>query len=372
MPSTENTDYTPFLRSGAYPAMETRRRRMRKVLIAGSVFVALAVGAASFGFVAMNWWVDAQESAARAQVLAAATHRQRTAAGALSALNNVRTVSRVSTVKMITTTSRVPTVARAHTGAAASNLIASEAGNRAEMAQSSQSTKPGPRPGRHFSPPTAAGVAALGGPSTPASNDSNQMTRHSDSSDGDPLAGLENDASLEPPAPVASPAAEGGRHSHPQPMFGIDDRSALERPRPIAPPSQPMAAKPVQPTTLHNASSTALEAHTDVQTLALRGSLSAAVLRGAVERIRPGLSACYASSAQQAGHNAFGRVQVDVLIDEIGHARRPRVTGANLPGLEDCVSAVASKLVTRAPDTGSVVASLMVNYSALEGARASR
>jgi hypothetical protein len=354
MPSAEQTDYTPFLRSGAYPAMETRRRRVRKVLIAGSVFIALGVGAAALGFVATNLWADAQESAARAKTLAAG--RPRTAASG----KGVRVRPRAEAAELTLAAAEAadpagpPSDKLVHPGR---RVLPPAAAGGSSANQSSRPVTNGS--GRPSSPPTAASAAV---PSQSNPVRSSESTRR-DSLDNDPLAGIEDGAPLEPVAPAPTPAAEGGGRNQLRPFAGIDDRSGLERPQPprsaLASP-QPLAAGPGRP--IAPPRPAALSARTDVQALALRGSLSVAVLRGAVERIRPGLSACYAASAQQAGHNAYGTVRVDVLIDEIGHARKPRVSGANLPGLENCVSSVASKLVTRAPDTGSVFASLTVEY----------
>jgi hypothetical protein len=107
-----------------------------------------------------------------------------------------------------------------------------------------------------------------------------------------------------------------------------------------------------------------LRAAANIEDLSVRGSLSASNVRRSIERLRPALAACYEQAAQHAGRNRFGRVALSLTIDETGRARTPRVQGAELPGLGVCLNSVTSKLVSQAPDTGTVRASVVVNFAA--------
>jgi hypothetical protein len=138
-----------------------------------------------------------------------------------------------------------------------------------------------------------------------------------------------------------------------------DNQLALHTPAPAAEPpvssrvrplvSQPSAAPPI--------------ARAEIEALVVRGSLPASAVRRAVERIRSELAACYAHSAHDGKLGPGGRLQLSLVIDETGRTRLPRVSGAELPGLADCVSAAASRLVTRAPDTGVVNASIQLAFA---------
>lgn len=145
-------------------------------------------------------------------------------------------------------------------------------------------------------------------------------------------------------------------------------------PERVAP--QPTAAAPVErvaPTPLATARPPArvqgrlnvwpLAAAVNVESLNVRGSLAASSVRRALDRLRPSLVDCYGQAAQQAGRNHFGRVQLAVTIDETGRVRSPRVYGGGLPGLDNCLTGVAGKLVTGAPDTGTVAASLVLRFT---------
>jgi hypothetical protein len=106
-----------------------------------------------------------------------------------------------------------------------------------------------------------------------------------------------------------------------------------------------------------------LMAAANVDSLQVKGPVGIASVRRGVERLRPALASCYASMAERAGHNHFGRVDVSVVIDEAGRVRAPHVTGGLLPGLDSCLAGVASKLVTSAPDTGRATATLALNFT---------
>ncbi|MEY4582162.1 MAG: hypothetical protein RL701_6865 [Pseudomonadota bacterium] len=131
----------------------------------------------------------------------------------------------------------------------------------------------------------------------------------------------------------------------------------------------PSAAKPA-PALHARVPALQLRAAANIEDLSVRGSLSASNVRRGVERLRPALAACYERAAQQAGRNRFGRIELSLMIDEAGRARAPHVSpqGSNqdgdmLPGLATCLGSVTSKLVSQAPDTGTVRASIVVNFT---------
>jgi hypothetical protein len=106
-----------------------------------------------------------------------------------------------------------------------------------------------------------------------------------------------------------------------------------------------------------------LSANPALQKLSLRGAMTPSRVRRALDRVRPAFIACYEHSARQAGRNQFGSVRMDVVIDVVGRVRDPHVSGGGLPGLDDCLTAVAAKLVTEPPDTGIVSASLLLSFT---------
>jgi hypothetical protein len=93
----------------------------------------------------------------------------------------------------------------------------------------------------------------------------------------------------------------------------------------------------------------------------VRGSLSPSVLRRALERIRPQLARCVRDHAAPAG-DGHVELQLSATIDEIGRARSATVSGSARAALNDCLSAAASKLVSDAPDTGTVKVSWTLAY----------
>jgi hypothetical protein len=105
--------------------------------------------------------------------------------------------------------------------------------------------------------------------------------------------------------------------------------------------------------------------------LSVNGSVSSANVRHGLERVQPSLAECYSDAAQRAGENRFSQVRVVVLIDEAGRVKtQPTVEGAQLPGLETCLSSAFSKLVCRAPDTGTAKASMVLHFAPTVGALA--
>jgi hypothetical protein len=126
---------------------------------------------------------------------------------------------------------------------------------------------------------------------------------------------------------------------------------------PLAPPPPAAQAKPA---------SLPLIATARIDGLAVNGSLTSANVRHGLDRVRPTLSECYAGAARRAGENRFSNVRVVVQFDERGRVKaQPSIEGAQLPGLEACLTSAFSKLVCRAPDTGTGKASMTVRFGPL-------
>ena len=156
------------------------------------------------------------------------------------------------------------------------------------------------------------------------------------------------DAHVEDVVAAASPASSGAT---PAPASS----KVVESPSPAPVPSSgPRPVSPGHP----------LSATVEVSSYSVRGSLPAAPVRRAAERLRGAYANCYKAAAQAAGHNAFSELIVEVRIDERGRASSPRVHGGQLPRLDACVADAVAKLVCeKAPDTGTVLASWKVTFS---------
>jgi hypothetical protein len=91
----------------------------------------------------------------------------------------------------------------------------------------------------------------------------------------------------------------------------------------------------------------------------VRGSLSDSTVRRAIERLRPQLAECFAQHAPAAAAASVARIEL--TIDEAGRSRDARVEGASQP-LDACLVQASRKLVSGAPDTGTVKVAWNVRY----------
>jgi serine/threonine protein kinase len=189
-------------------------------------------------------------------------------------------------------------------------------------------------------------------------------TRATGNAESNAAAAREEPFPLAPPAPAPAPSASeaaadaAANHARPSVITVLPALDAKQAP-------DVQAASPVvraHPT--GNGAPLPLSARAQIESVEVRGSLPTSQVRRAVERIRPQFEACYARSAQVAGHNGFAELIVELQIDERGRARAPRVRGGSLPRLEACVAEVAAKLISeKAPDTGTVNASFRVAFT---------
>jgi hypothetical protein len=102
-------------------------------------------------------------------------------------------------------------------------------------------------------------------------------------------------------------------------------------------------------------------AATDV---AVRGSLSRAVVEQAIARAQAGFHACYAPAALAANRDAGGTVAVQLSIDETGQAGAVSAQTGPLPGLAACVQRAAALIRTREPpDIGIATVTFQVAFT---------
>jgi hypothetical protein len=87
------------------------------------------------------------------------------------------------------------------------------------------------------------------------------------------------------------------------------------------------------------------------ENLEVRGPLSDANVRRATDRIRPQLTGCFAQHTPASVAESIARIEL--TLDENGRARDARVRGASR-ALEACLVQASRKIVSGAPDTGTV------------------
>jgi hypothetical protein len=129
--------------------------------------------------------------------------------------------------------------------------------------------------------------------------------------------------------------------------------------------AQRVESRSLQPPTAAAAASrsSAQSLATEVRLLdfSVRGSLPRSVVHQALTRVLPQFSACQ-SRQTAAGSAGTGSIRFDVSIDEVGRVRKPVVSGAAGAELERCLVAACAKLVSRAPDTGTVSVSWTLTF----------
>jgi hypothetical protein len=89
----------------------------------------------------------------------------------------------------------------------------------------------------------------------------------------------------------------------------------------------------------------------EVSGLSVHGSVSNAVVRRVIERIRPELIACYRKQRVIDPHLPAARFEL--LVDEVGRVRSSHVR-TNVVELDLCLAHAAGNLVVAAPDTGTL------------------
>jgi tRNA A-37 threonylcarbamoyl transferase component Bud32 len=150
--------------------------------------------------------------------------------------------------------------------------------------------------------------------------------------------------SAEPPAAGngASPAAaEPVRTAEPLPM-------PAPSPPPPPPPAPPVAGPP------QVAAPRSLDAVPEIASFDLQGSLATSVARRSVERVLPGLRACYAAAARAGGAAPAIELRLSFEIDENSLANHVATGDVGFGSLARCAAGVASQIrTTQAPDVGT-------------------
>jgi hypothetical protein len=357
----QSPQYTSFLRSGAYPVISRKLVQYSDLLARAGGLAALAIIAGGAGYTMTQWFVPLRGSHAAA---AAADAPSQDIEPALQHVGEPVTSDAASAVPS------AHDVQPAHAQDSSNTLTPSYARPSTILARTVVDHGLGPRR-RHSrtseSVETPAGGVTAGDPGSNLAAPSAELDLVStDSMRTQMLAERVRSWDELHEAAAVNPAANGGHASEDTALPEVNPPAA---PAPVPAPA-PVAAQPAvaaKTTSVPNnppprVPVMQLKAAANIEDLTVRGSLSASNVRRSVERLRPAYAACYEQAAQQAGHNRFGRVQLSLTIDEAGRARTPRVQGAELPGLGACLNTVTSKLVSAAPDTGTVRASIVVNF----------
>ena len=97
--------------------------------------------------------------------------------------------------------------------------------------------------------------------------------------------------------------------------------------------------------------------------LSVRGSLTSAQIKRALDRVTPALRACYGPAATVAAKSPSVAIRARFEIDESQHAHSIQTAGGALPGLATCVSRALSDVRTEAaPDVGTVDITFVLQY----------
>jgi hypothetical protein len=120
----------------------------------------------------------------------------------------------------------------------------------------------------------------------------------------------------------------------------------------------PPAAAPTAP----RVAAQGLATEVSLLDFSVRGSLPRSVVHQALTRVLPQFSACQ-GRVRDANSEGTAAIRFEVSIDEVGRVRRPVVSGAASAELERCLVAACAKLVSRAPDTGTVSVSWTLRFT---------
>jgi hypothetical protein len=318
-----STPYRSFVRSGAYPALTQRVMRSGSVLVQAAGWFALVVTAASAGYQMTQRLVPPAAAAPLpARASAAMTASSARAAAPTAHEEAVRAHSSVEREAIV------------------DELSARRLETQASLAPAAAGLGARKRTGAVIQPPPQA---ATGDPA--AVDRAEQVAQR--------VQALDEAKPAEPAPPEATPdPVEALMRARVEP-----ERAAV--PERVVPRAAPAPALPRKESV-----TLPLRAAAQLDGLNVRGPLSAAHVRRSVDRVRPTLSACYADAAQRAGQNRFAQVRVALTIDEAGRVKTlPKVEGAQLPGLGECLSSAMSKLVCQAPDTGTSHAAIVLGFA---------
>jgi hypothetical protein len=372
MHDDSSTDYVPLRSSGTYRA-EIAGRGLAPSLRAGvlSIAAAVAVGQASYWLTLRYVTPAAERGSPVSQRTAAASRGQADGHGRARELGSNGDSTTVPALDAPTFTSP--------NGAALAGSARRLGANGVALAKRNvihPDRPPGPLAAsashRADNAPVVSRGAETRHAATPSTRSPTAADRSRDAIDAAELtaksAPSSNDSSvattavLEPSAAIAidrssPPSAAGDARG--TPLVERAPTPAVQRshaPTPLIEqspnPSAPLAQQakiqpPPEPAALR------------VTSEVLHGALPSSAIRRAVERIRPGLSACFSPPSVR-----LHRLSLRLQIDELGRVRQPQVEGAESPALTSCLIGVVNHMVSVAPDTGTVSVRLTLDLSA--------
>jgi serine/threonine-protein kinase len=130
------------------------------------------------------------------------------------------------------------------------------------------------------------------------------------------------------------------------------------KPAPVETKPTPVETKPApKPVVLPT------DARIALSSLDVRGSLSDAVIKRAVERVSGALRSCYVAAAKKSSSAAAASVRVSFVVDDTRKASSITAGKSKLAGLSTCVAAAMRDIRTQtAPDVGTVDAALTIDF----------
>ena len=177
-----------------------------------------------------------------------------------------------------------------------------------------------------------------------------------------------------PPAPPPAHVAHPAHHAHkrvaevheapvaeviepPQPV-PVDASVVVVAPPPPAPPPPLPAPPPVAPKKIATSASLAVES------LSVRGALTTAQIRRALDRVTPQVRACYGPAATAAGSSPSISITTRFEIDESQRAHAIELADPGLAGLKACVQRVLANVrAEQAPDVGTVDVAFVLRFT---------
>jgi serine/threonine-protein kinase len=135
-------------------------------------------------------------------------------------------------------------------------------------------------------------------------------------------------------------------------------------PLPVPIDANVVAIAPPQPLPPPAPKRIATSASLTVERLSVRGALTAAQIRRALDRVTPQVRACYGPAATAAGNSPPISISTRFEIDESQRAHAIELADPGLAGLKTCVQrALASVRAEQAPDVGTVDVAFVLRFT---------